>query len=72
MEGTIVMIEYANNTAKRRKARSIEDVPAFRDHLDRHRLRNLAEWEARQKQEAADDGAALALQARYAQAKGRR
>jgi hypothetical protein len=66
------MIEYAKYTGRRRKARSIEDAPAFREHLDRNGLRNLAEWEARQRQEAADDGAAIAVQARYVQAKARR
>ena len=62
-------IEYAKNTHKGK--RPIEDVPAFRQHLARRGLRNLAEWEARQRQESSADEASLALQARYVRAMAR-
>jgi hypothetical protein len=69
----IIMSEYANNTHKRSKVRSIEDVPAFRQHLERNGLRNLAEWEARQSQRQGLDADAesLALHRRYVRIKAR-
>jgi hypothetical protein len=61
------MSEYADNTHKRIKVRSIEDVAAFRQHLERNGLRSLAEWEARQRQAQGLDADAesLVLHARY-------
>lgn len=59
---------------KRRSAikRPIEDIPAFRQHLARNGLRNLAEFEARNKapaQTATTQGDAALLDLRYRRAK---
>jgi hypothetical protein len=63
-------IEYAKNTHK--GPRSIEDVPEFRQHLRRNGLRNLAEFEARQKTSPdTSQDELLILQRRYARAKER-
>jgi len=64
-------IEYAKNTHK--GTRPIEDVPAFRQHLRRNGLRNLAEWEEARKWVSLDIGEneSLVLQVRYARAKER-
>lgn len=70
--------EYAKNAY--RGQRDIEDVPAFRQHLKRKGLRNLAEWEARQARDGSarrsPDPAAehehLTLHARYVTLKAKR
>lgn len=61
--------EFAKNP--HRGALHIEDVPAFRQHLRRNGLRNLREWEARNKvpRSAATEADALTLQARYLRVK---
>lgn len=76
------MNEYANAARKRARAQSIEDVPEFRQHLARNGLRNLAEWEVRERQRqrpisAADadadaDLAVLAIKAKYLRVMARR
>lgn len=38
-------MEIASGSRVRRKQRSIEYVPEFRDHLERNGLKSLAEWE---------------------------
>ncbi len=59
------MTEFAKNP--HRGGRDIEDVAEFRQHLKRNGLRNLAEWEARNKapSTATEQADALTLQARY-------
>jgi hypothetical protein len=63
--------EYANDKHKRGKVRSIEDVPAFRQHLERNGLKSLAEFEARQRQQMDLDVESLSLQRRFVQSKAR-
>jgi hypothetical protein len=63
--------EYANDSHKRGKVRAIQDVPEFRQHLERNGLRSLAEWEARQRQGLDLDAESFELHRRYVQQKAR-
>lgn len=59
------MRELASGNRKSLLRRDIETVPAFRQHLARNGLRNLAEFEARNKATGQEDGALLDLRYRY-------
>lgn len=59
------MRELARGNRKSLLGKSIEDVPAFRQHLARNGLRNLAEFEARNPGATQDECAELDLRYRY-------
>jgi hypothetical protein len=59
------MRELARGTRKSQLKCDIEAVPAFRQHLARNGLRNLAEFEARNQATGQVDGALLDLRYRY-------
>lgn len=65
------MRELARGTRKSLLKRNIESVPAFQQHLARNGLRNLAEFEARNKAAGQEDGALLDLHYRYSKVKPR-
>ncbi len=70
------MQELAQGTRKSLLKRDIETVPAFRQHLARNGLRNLAEFEARNKAAGQaigqEDGALLDLRYRYSKVRPRK
>jgi len=67
------MLELARGNRKSVLKRDIEAVPAFRQHLSRNGLRDLAEFEAQARQnDGGSDAALLDLRHRYSKVRPRK